>query len=163
MQRTLLTEGEGLVFLARYEQRAVAGALCARFGRRCHYLYGGFDWEFRRAEASEALQWSAIQWAKDAGCRWYDTGGAGTSYPPNEGNPGFGVYNYKKGFGAAVCYSAGLFDLVNSRTGYEVFRFFERRALPRAHKLAGEFLSKTRHLYEAWSPLKTNDRLEKPA
>jgi peptidoglycan pentaglycine glycine transferase (the first glycine) len=165
MQRTLLTEGEGLVFLARYEERAVAGVVCARFGRRCHYLYGGFDWEFRRAEANEALQWKAIRWAKDAGCRWYDTGGAGTGTPdpPREGNPTFGVYNYKKGFGAALCYSAGLFDLVNSRAGYEVFRRLERRAFPRAYRLAGTFLYKARNFYVARSSVKTDKAVEKSA
>jgi lipid II:glycine glycyltransferase (peptidoglycan interpeptide bridge formation enzyme) len=163
IQRTLLAEGNGLVFLAGHEQETIAGALCSRFGTRCHYLYGGFDWDYRRLGANEPLQWRAIQWAKDAGCRWYDTGGLGTSYPPREGNSGYGVYNYKKGFGADICYSAGLFDLVNSRAGYAAFRLFEKRLLPRAYKLAGGFLSRARHFYAARSSWKITRRLEKPA
>ena len=142
MQRTLLAEENGRIFLAFHEREAVAGVLCSRFGDRCHNLYNGFDWHARNLGANQPLQWKAIQWAKDAGCRWYDTGGLGTSYPPTEGNLGYGVYNYKKGFGATVRHSLGLFDLVNRPASYAVLRSLERQHFLRAFRSVDGFWSR---------------------
>jgi peptidoglycan pentaglycine glycine transferase (the first glycine) len=118
--------GRGLLLIARKSGRAVAGIICTRFGSVCNYLYGGFDWEDREVHASEALHWTAIQWAKSFGCTRYDLGGTGTSYPPKEGNEGYGLYHFKKGFGAELAYSAGYFDLVSNKLLYHALRFAER-------------------------------------
>ena len=122
----LVAEGRGLLLLARKDDLAVAGIVCARFGTVCHYLYGGFDWGARRAHASEALHWKAIQWAKSVGCTRYDLMGTGTRYPPKEGNHGYGLYHFKKGFGADLHYSAGYFDMVVKRLEYRLLRFAEQ-------------------------------------
>lgn len=121
----LLAGGRGFVFLASRDGIPVAGILCCRFGEVCYYLYGGFDWNARQAHANEPLQWQAMQWAKDTGCTSYDMVGAGTGFPPKEGNPGFGLYNFKKGLGAELHYSAGYFDLVVGRFRYAAFRLAE--------------------------------------
>lgn len=121
----LLQTGRGLLFVASIAGKPVAGILCGQFGSVCHYLYGGFDWSARQAYANEALHWAAIQWARGLGCSQYDMVGAGTSYPPTEGNLGYGVYNFKKGFGAELAYSAGYFDLVSRPALYAALRFAE--------------------------------------
>ncbi|MFZ0211478.1 MAG: peptidoglycan bridge formation glycyltransferase FemA/FemB family protein [Candidatus Acidiferrales bacterium] len=125
LREQLLTGDRGLLFLAEMDSRPVAGILCAQFGSTCHYLYGGFDWTARQAYANEALHWTAIRWARKLGCDHYDMVGAGTSYPPTEGNAGYGLYNFKKGFGAELVYSAGYFDLINRRALYSALRFAE--------------------------------------
>lgn len=121
----LLRSGNGELFVAYDSEKAVAGILCAYFSKTCHYLYGGFDWESRQARPNEALHWQAIQWAKDRGCTEYDLLGSGTRNPPKEGNPGFGIYTFKKGFGADLHYLIGYFDLPGNALLYKLFRFAE--------------------------------------
>lgn len=125
LREQLMLGNRGSLFLAYMDGKPVAGILCAHFGSTSHYLYGGFDWSARQAYANEALHWTAIQWAKKLGCIHYDMVGAGTPYPPVEGNQGYGLYNFKKGFGAELVYSAGYFDLVNRPILYRALRFAE--------------------------------------
>jgi len=125
VREQLLTEGHGSLFLALMDERPVAGILCARFGSTCHYLYGGFDWQARQAYANEALHWAAIRWSRNLGCANYDMVSAGTSHPPREGDAGYGLYNFKKGFGANLVYSAGYFDLVSGPVLYSALRLVE--------------------------------------
>lgn len=125
LREQLLTGNRGSLFLANMDGRPVAGILCASFGSTCHYLYGGFDWTARQAYSNEALHWTAIRWARAMGCSHYDMVGAGTSYPPTEGNTGYGLYNFKKGFSAELIYLAGYFDLVSRPALYSMLRFAE--------------------------------------
>lgn len=121
----LVAGGRGLLLIARASDHAVAGGIFTRFGSVCTYLYGGFDWEARQAHGSSVLHWKAIQWAKSVGCTLYDIGGAATHYPPKAGNRGYGVYDFKKGFGADLNYSAGYFDMVLKPIEYRLLRFAE--------------------------------------
>jgi len=127
VRENLVAKERGLLLLARKDDRTVAGVVCARFGTTCHYLYGGFDWGARRAHATEALHWKAMQWARSVGCTRYDLMATGTGYPPNEGNRGYGLYHFKKGFGADLNYSAGYFDMVVKLPQYHLLRFAEQR------------------------------------
>ncbi len=123
----LLTRGRGMIFVARNQRGAAAAAvLCARFGRSCYYLYGGFDFNERHLNLNQALHWTAIQWAKSAGCTEYNMLGAGTKYPPSQQNAGFSLYNFKKGFGADLRYYAGYFDLTDTPRAYGAFRLVEK-------------------------------------
>jgi peptidoglycan pentaglycine glycine transferase (the first glycine) len=121
----LLRSGNGELFLAYDSGKLVAGILCAYFSKTCHYLYGGFDWDARHAHPNEVLHWHAIQWAKDRGCTEYDLVGSGTRYPPQEGNLGFGIYTFKKGFCAELHYLVGYLDLPGNAVLYRLFRFAE--------------------------------------
>jgi lipid II:glycine glycyltransferase (peptidoglycan interpeptide bridge formation enzyme) len=125
VRETLLCSGKGQLFLAYDAGRAVAGIICACFSKKCHYLYGGFDWESRQLRPNETLHWQAIRWAKDQGCTEYDLGGSGTRYPPEEGNPGFGIYTFKRGFGAELHYLLGYFDIPGNMLLYKLFRLAE--------------------------------------
>jgi lipid II:glycine glycyltransferase (peptidoglycan interpeptide bridge formation enzyme) len=122
----LVMKGQGMMWLARSGERAVAGILCTHFGSVSHYLYGGFDWEARQLHATEALHWKAIQWAKGLGCTSYNLMGTGTRYPPKESNRGYGLYHYKKGFGADLHHSVAYFDLPAKPLRYRLLRFCER-------------------------------------
>lgn len=117
--------GDALFFLCRQNGRAVAAIFCGCFGTTCHYFHGGFDVGLRAPGATEILHWKAIQWARGKGCKYYDLLGSATPHPPKEGNRGYGLYNYKKGFGADLLYSAGYFDLAHRSSLYRVFRFME--------------------------------------
>jgi lipid II:glycine glycyltransferase (peptidoglycan interpeptide bridge formation enzyme) len=127
VREKILRPGMGELFLGYNVPlgKAVAGIICAYFSRTCYYLYGGFDWESRQAQANEPLHWQAIKWARDQGCTEYDLAGSGTQNPPQEGNAGFSIYNFKKGFGAELRYLVGYFDLPGNAILYKSFRFAE--------------------------------------
>jgi peptidoglycan pentaglycine glycine transferase (the first glycine) len=126
VREQLIADGRGRLLLARNGGRAVAGLICVRFGNSCYYLYGGLDRDAHQPHASEFLHWKAIQWAKSVGCTRYDLLGSGTSYPPEKGSQGYGLYHFKKGFGAELAYSAGYFDLVCNKSLYRAIRIAER-------------------------------------
>lgn len=133
---TLSVQNRGRFFLARYGGVPVAGLLCAYLGRECFNLYAGFDWDFRQAKPTEALHWQAMRWAVEQGCTRYNMGGASTSYPAKQGNSGFNLYHFKKGFGARLEYHAGYFDIVIKPLLYQAARFAERHlTAPRGHAI----------------------------
>jgi lipid II:glycine glycyltransferase (peptidoglycan interpeptide bridge formation enzyme) len=137
----LFQDDQGAVFLARHENKAVAGIICARFGGWSTSLNAAFDYRSRQMRLNPALQWRVMQWAKTMGCRKYDMGGAATRLPPQEGNRGFGIYQFKKDLGAELHYYAGYFDLTSKPALYAFFRFLEREAIPRAYTTAGKLIS----------------------
>ena len=102
------------------------------------FLYAGFDHEFEKLRANPSVHWRAMQWAKAKGCRNYDMTGAGTAYPPHEGNWGYGLYQFKRGFGAELHYYAGYFDLVRLESTYSMIRYFEKNIVGRLHHLAAK-------------------------
>lgn len=120
--------GNASLFLAYSDGTPAAGIFCIRFSATSYYVHGGFDWNLRDLHAIEPLHWMAMNWAKDVGCTRYDLMGAGTSYPPHEGNYGYGLYSFKKGLGAELLYLAGYFDLVGNPVTYRFFRFLEDKA-----------------------------------
>jgi len=75
------------------EQRGtpVAGVVVSAMGHSAIYLLGATSDDGLKAKGSYLLQWTAIQWLKENGIRWYDLGGIDP-----ESNPG--VYQFKKGF-----------------------------------------------------------------
>ena len=125
IREKLFGAGKGILLIAKHENQPAAGIICCQFGKVCYYLYGGFDWDSRKTRATEPLHWRALQWAKASGCTTYDLMGSGTLYPPAEGNRGFGLYHFKKGFGAELVRAAGYFDLVGSKVLYNAIRFAE--------------------------------------
>jgi peptidoglycan pentaglycine glycine transferase (the first glycine) len=127
LRDTILAPNRGTIFVARLRGSPVAAVACSRFGQTCYYLYGGFDFEHRHLNLNQLLHWRAIQWARLNGCREYNMIGAGTRYPPSEGNVGFDLYNFKLGFGAELRYYAGYFDLYNRASARYLFRAAERQ------------------------------------
>jgi len=126
VRQIFLKAGKGLIFIARQNGRPAAAVLSLFFGSTCLYLHGGFDPEIKLTGATETLHWKAMQWAKQMGCTKYDFLGTGTKHPPMEGNRGYGLYSYKKGFGAELVYTAGYFELRRGKARYGLLRLAER-------------------------------------
>ena len=72
-------------------------------------MYGMSGEAHREKMPSYLLQWQAIRWAKDAGCRIYDLWGAPNVFEPQD--PMWGVYRFKKGLGGEVVRYIGAWDL----------------------------------------------------
>ncbi|ADU50646.1 Methicillin resistance protein [Thermaerobacter marianensis DSM 12885] len=130
--RHLLVPGHGRIFLAEYQGRPVAGIMVFRCGDTVWYLYGGTDYEARKVMPSHAAQWAAIQWAIAEGCRIYDFRGVSGNVDPAD--PHYGLYRFKKGFGAELVEYIGEFERVYAPLRYRAFQaaFAARRRLLRA-------------------------------
>ena len=122
-----LQPGQGVLLLAEHQNTPVGGLLGVKFGREAYMLYVT-RWECPegvRAYQGPLLYWEFIRWAKARGCDTVNWGGIGTRFPPQEDDPGFGIYRFKLGFNSSVEYLSGYYDLIFSRSWYDTFRFFE--------------------------------------
>ena len=98
-------------------ERSIAGLLIYRHGGRLSTALSG-DREDARKEhpgAFHLLRWRAIQLAVRDGASEMDLGGvdvAGARHEPKEGEPMFGLYQHKRGFGAEWVELPGAYERV---------------------------------------------------
>ena len=135
--RAYVAGGDGVLLLAEHEGALLGGVLGLRFGRRAHLHRATI---LRRGEGQQLhqgplLYWELIRWAKAVGCDEIDWGGSGTHFPPSESDEGYGVYQFKSGFGASLRYWIPYHDLVFRPGLYRLARAAERCALPHAWRL----------------------------
>jgi peptidoglycan pentaglycine glycine transferase (the first glycine) len=117
---TLFAEAVGF-FLAEHEGEPLAAIMVFAHGERAWYLYGASANRGRELMPSYLLQWEAMRWARQRGCRCYDLWGI-----PDEDEEVleadfarrsdglWGVYRFKRGFGGRVVRSVGAWDYVYS-------------------------------------------------
>lgn len=123
----------GRLFLATFEEKVLAAIMVVRVGRSATYLYGASSNEERNRMPNHALQWAAIQWAREAGCHWYDFWGIPPEVPADGnveeyGEGGlWGVYRFKQGFGGEVVKYPGALDFPYSRLGYFAYQQYQKR------------------------------------
>lgn len=112
------------MFLARFEGRPIAGALCMGFGPRLTYVYGASSNEHRNVMPNHLMQWHMIRWAREQGYRIYDFRGVS---PVRDGAPVephlAGLNRFKEGFGARYVEYAGTFDLPLRPVIYRAWRW----------------------------------------
>ena len=123
------------LFIGRFRGQAVTTGISATYGDTGTLLYAASAPDFHKLNANRAQQWEMIKWSHSEGCRRYDFRGAVTRDPPSEDDPGWGVYQFKKGFGPEFIRLTGYYDVVSRRTLYHSFRFAEEHAIPAAYRL----------------------------
>ena len=126
--RLLLAERDGST-LAAFLVFAWAGAGL--------YLYGGSTEQGLKLGANHALQWRALQWARERGCRVYDFWGVPDQFgraaaaaeaeraqleEAAKSDPLYGVYRFKKGFGSQVVRYLPAYDRVYLAPLYALWR-----------------------------------------
>ncbi len=90
----------GKLYLAEHEGQVIAGILVTFYGDTGTYYYGASDHEKRSLMAPYLLQWTAMQDAKERGCKWYDFLGIA---PPNKPkHPWAGITQFKRKFGGEI-------------------------------------------------------------
>ncbi len=107
---TYLNRDMANFWLAKYEGQALAVIMPFAAGRRMWYFFGASRSVHRNLMSPHLLQWRAIQWGRERGCTEYDMWGAPEVL--EEGQPLWGVYLFKQGFGAEYVRWAGAFDYV---------------------------------------------------
>lgn len=75
---------------------------------RATCLYGASASQMRNVMPTYALQWRAIQIAKENRCREYDMFGIAPKADPT--HPMYGLYKFKQGFGGEIYHQLGCWD-----------------------------------------------------
>ncbi|MFW6203322.1 MAG: lipid II:glycine glycyltransferase FemX, partial [Marinilabilia sp.] len=118
--------GEVDLLIAEKDEEPLAAMFLARSGGRATYLYGASANRKRNLQASHALQWGAIQRARETGCYEYEL--FGISPNPNPEHPMYGLYRFKTGFGGRLLHRQGCWDYPLDEEAYEQFRMVEMNA-----------------------------------
>lgn len=107
------------LFIAYYKNTPLAAILVAQFGKTTTYLHGASSWRYKDKMASYALQWTAIQIAKNKGYVLYDFGGV--NYNNNHPNWA-GVTRFKVGFGGQMVEYIGSLELPLDRLWFRLYK-----------------------------------------
>ena len=134
----LVKPGLARLFLADHEGETLAGTIAFALADKVWYVYGASSNTRREVMPNYLLQWTMIQWALDRGCTLYDFRGVSGRVEPSD--PLYGLYRFKKGFGAEFTEFAGEFDLVLRPAWYRAYTYGEpayRRLRARLRRSAG--------------------------
>lgn len=109
----LFGDDAALIF-AEIEGRPAAGVISVAFGSEAIYMYGASSTRDRAHGAGFLIQFDAMRWAREQGCRQYDLWGIPAEDPPTThvdggdriagttGSDWRGLYEFKTRFGGAV-------------------------------------------------------------
>ncbi len=130
----LFAPSQAALFIAEYEKRPLAAVMVFTIGRKAAYFYGASTNEERQRMPTYAVQWAAMQWAKERGCATYDLWGIPDAPPEQleaeftERNDGlWGVYRFKRGFGGHIRRTVGAADRVYNRHVHRLYRWWRGR------------------------------------
>jgi len=120
--------GRAQLLLAERDGATLAAFLIFAWAGAGLYLYGGSTEQGRQSGANHALQWQALQWARERGCRLYDFWGVPDQLglaavaadeaararleEEAKSDPLYGVFRFKKGFGGRVARYLPAYDRV---------------------------------------------------
>ncbi|MFA9429077.1 lipid II:glycine glycyltransferase FemX [Egicoccus sp. AB-alg2] len=137
--RALEVDDRGVIFVVEDEHGTpVAGQFSIRHGDTLYSHIMAWSGEQASRKPNELLDWTAMSWARQAGCRYYDFEGIAAP-PASDDRPADGradaadqmwVPDYKLGFGAEVVPASLDYDLVVA----PVLRWAYTRVLPRVEQ-----------------------------
>lgn len=123
--------GAVALLLAEYGGAALAGLMAFAYGDTAYYLYGASTDEHRNLMPTYALQWEAMRWARERGCRQYDLWGIPDEVgrdpaPYMEADPParqglWGVWRFKRGFNGEVVRHVGAWDFAYRPLAYRAY------------------------------------------
>jgi lipid II:glycine glycyltransferase (peptidoglycan interpeptide bridge formation enzyme) len=126
----LFSPEQCVLLIAEHEDKPLAGLMVFRFGQVAYYFYGASVNSHRSLMPTYLIQWTAIRWAKQQSCMWYDLWGIPDEDPAtleaefSARNDGlWGVYRFKRGFGGKVVRSVGASDYVYNPGLYKLYSF----------------------------------------
>ena len=111
------------LLFARVEGETVGGIIVAMLGERAWYLFGASSGRHRNRMPTYALQWRAMQIARERGCVTYDLCGIPATSDSSESM--HGLYRFKTGFGGTILNRYGCYDYAIRRGPYVPFRLVE--------------------------------------
>jgi len=117
---------EVILLVAMHDEQPLAAMFLVISGSRATYLYGASSSRNRNLMAPYALQWHAINIAKEKNCTEYDM--FGVSPQPDPSHPLYGLYRFKTGFGGKIYHTLGCWDYPFDEQTYKSFSFSEIRS-----------------------------------
>jgi lipid II:glycine glycyltransferase (peptidoglycan interpeptide bridge formation enzyme) len=123
-------DGRCALFVAQFEGRPLAGLMVFYQGSRAWYFYGASCDEERNRMPAYLVQWQAMCWARQHGCREYDLWGVPDeeeavleSHFTDRSDGLWGVYRFKRGFGGRLDRSAGAWQKVYNPLLYRLYQW----------------------------------------
>lgn len=117
--KNLFFQENTILYLAKKENKIIAGNLMLYFGKRVYYLHGFSNYKYRNLMAPHLLHWRQICQAKEEGFEEYDFWGIDEKKWP-------GITRFKRSFGGKeVVYPAGV-DFVFDKFWYLIYLFLKK-------------------------------------
>jgi len=107
------------LWLARFEEKLLAGNIVLVHGSQSVYLYGASSNEHRNLMAPYALQWAAMRDCREHGATEYDLFGIPPTDDPQ--HPMHGLYRFKNGFGGDRVHRHGAWDGVFRPLAWQIW------------------------------------------
>lgn len=111
------------LLIAYWEDKPLAAMFLVLSSHRATYLYGASSSENRNVMPTYALQWRAMQLAREHKCIEYDM--FGVSPEPDPSHPMYGLYKFKHGFGGRIYHQLGCWDYPFEEDKYNYFQACE--------------------------------------
>ena len=112
------------LLMAYYEDKPISGIIPIMYGKNTWYLYGASSNEHRNLMPNYLLQWEMIREAISNGHEMYDF--RGVSGVVDESHPQYGLYRFKKGFGATFTEFIGEVYIPYKPLVYKMYKFSEK-------------------------------------
>ena len=112
------------LLMAYYEGKPISGVIPIMYGNKTWYLYGASSNEHRNLMPNYLLQWEMIKMAIARNDDVYDF--RGVSGVVDENHPQYGLYRFKKGFGATFTEFIGEVYIPFKPLTYSIYKFSEK-------------------------------------
>ena len=112
------------ILMAYYEGKPISGVIPIMYGNKTWYLYGASSNEHRNLMPNYLLQWEMIKMAIARHDDIYDF--RGVSGVVDENHPQYGLYRFKKGFGAKFTEFIGEIYIPFKPVKYRLYKFSEK-------------------------------------
>ena len=112
------------VLMAYYDGKPISGVIPIFYGNKTWYLYGASSNQHRNLMPNYLLQWEMIKMAIARHDDVYDF--RGVSGVVDENHPQYGLYRFKKGFGATFTEFIGEVYYPFKPLKYKLYKFSEK-------------------------------------
>ena len=112
------------VLMAYYEGKPISGVIPIMYGNKTWYLYGASSNEYRNVMPNYLLQWEMIKLAIQRKDDVFDL--RGVSGVVDENHPQYGLYRFKKGFGAEFTEFIGELYISFKPFKYKLYKMSEK-------------------------------------
>ena len=122
-----------VLLIAEYQNKPLAGLMAFAHSDTAWYFYGASTNQERNRMPTYLLQWEAMLWAKNKGCKQYDLWGV-PDFPKETLEDQFidrsdglwGVYRFKRGFGGEVRRTIGAWDRIYRPGLYKLYQLWTK-------------------------------------
>ena len=112
------------LLMAYYDGKPISGVIPIMYGNKTWYLYGASSNSHRNLMPNYLLQWEMIKIALERKDDIYDF--RGVSGVVDENHPQYGLYRFKKGFGAKFTEFIGEIYIPFKPVRYKLYKFSEK-------------------------------------